>query len=271
MKKTTFLLTALLLISSSMLFAQDNDADNTTTTESQKEEDQPAVAPYDFLDAFNSSRRDKEIVMTQTAFILGLGWNQAVGNDNGIGEDYRFWGSGVFDLGLEFSTRLSKESDLLRFTYGLSARFSTLRITDNRAFTTQNNVTTLQPLDENVDRSRFTQAGFHVPLHLEIGKRQLNEYRDGIKRSGDGGSFVVGIGGYLGYTTTSSQMIEFEREGRDISVTTTNDYEINNFNYGLSFYAGYEDLQLFVNYGLNEIFKDSPVEQSYLSFGIRLR
>jgi hypothetical protein len=230
-------------------------------------------APYDFLDMFSPDRRDKEIVMTQTAFLIGFGFNQAVGNGNGIGEDYRFWGSGLFDVGLEFSTRLNKESDLLRFTYGLSLRFNSLRLNNNKAFATIDNVTTLDPIGFDIDRSRFSQAGFHVPFHLEIGKRQISEYRDGIKRSGSGdeNSFVVGLGGYLGYTTTSTQTLEFEREGRDITIATTNDYEINNFNYGLSIYAGYEDLQLFATYGLNDIFKDSPVQQSYLSFGIRLR
>lgn len=247
-----------------------SQAQNDNDVSTQEELDE---APYDFLDMFNQNRRDKEVVMTQTALMIAFGFNQAVGNDNGIGEDYRFWGSGVFDIGLEFSTRLSKKSDLLRVTYGLSARLNSLRVNNNKAFRTSNNVTTLDPVGFNVDRSRFNQAGFHIPLHLEIGKRGLNEYKDGIKRSGSGSdqSFVVGIGGYLGYTTTSTQSLEFEREGRDVTLSTTNDFEINNFNYGLSAYVGYEDLQLFVNYGLNEIFKDSPIQQNYLSFGIRLR
>lgn len=264
MKKITFLLIFLAFNVGSISYAQNDE--NTSSSEEELD-----VAPYDFLDIFSPDRRDKEMVMTQTALVFSFGWNQAVGNGNGIGEDYRFWGSGLFDVGLEFSTRLSKESDLLRLTYGLSARYNSLRLNNNKAFTTFNNVTTLDPIGFNVDRSRFAQAGFHVPLHLEIGKRQVSEYKDGIKRSGDGDSFVVGIGGYLGYTTTSTQSVEFEREGRDITQAITNDYEINNFNYGLSLYAGYEDAQLFVTYGLNDIFKDSPVQQSYLSFGVRLR
>ncbi len=266
MKKTTILTMIILLCVGSISYAQNDE--QAPATEKNEE---LSKAPIDFLDIFSPDRRDKEMVMTNTALTIAFGFNQAVGNGNGIGEDYRFWGSGLFDIGLEFSTRLSKDSDLLRLTYGLSGRFSSLRINDSKAFSTINNVTTLEPTPFNVEKSRFSQAGFHVPLHLEIGKRGETEYRDGIKRANDGDAFVVGLGGYLGYTTTSAQSFEYEREGRDVTQTIANDYEINNFNYGLSAYFGYEDAQLFVTYGLNEIFKDSPVEQSYLSFGIRIR
>jgi hypothetical protein len=265
MKKITYLMMFLLLATSSFSNAQEGNDDQ---DENEKE---LAKAPIDFLDIFSPDRRDKEMVMTNTALMVAFGFNQAVGNGNGIGDDYRFWGSGMIDAGLEFSTRLSKESDLLRFTYGLSIKLNSLRINDSRAFQTFDNVTRLENTSFPVDKSRFFQTGLHLPLHLEIGKRGVNTHRDGIKRASDGSAFVVGLGGYLGYTISSAQSFEYEREGRDVTQTIENDFEINNFNYGLSAYLGYEDAQLFVTYGLNEIFKDSPVEQSYLSFGIRLR
>ncbi len=264
MKKTTLLIAGFSLMLTSFSFAQESNNENNDSDENR--------APYDFLDIFDRSRRDKQEVMTQTEFLLNFGFNQALGDDNGIGDDYRFWGSGYFDVGLEFSTRLSKASNSPRLTYGLSLRYSTLRISgDDREFATQNNITTLQPLAVDADRSSFAQAGFHAPLHLEFGKREVQEYDDGIKRYGEGSNFVFGIGGYLGYTTASTQTVKFEREGRNVTDTRTNDFEINNFNYGLSAYAGYEDLQLYFSYGLNNILKDSPLEQNYVTLGIRLR
>ena len=63
-------------------------------------------APVDFLDIFDSERRDKEFVRTTTNLVLAAGFNQALGDGNGIGDSYRFWGSGMFEIGLEFTTRL---------------------------------------------------------------------------------------------------------------------------------------------------------------------
>lgn len=251
------LLTALTVLFCLPLFAQ--------------EENELNEAPKDFLDLFDETRENRD-VRTTTDLVVAFGWNQALGDDNGIGEDYRFWGSGIFDVGLEFNTRLQENDDLLRITYGFNLRTQSLRINGNRQFFTLDNVTDLSPVfNLEVDRSRFRQFSLVAPLHLEIGGRSVNEYENGIKRYGGGRGFIVGIGGYLGYTTTSTQELDFEREGRDVTATVTNDFEINAFNYGLSFYAGWDHLQFFALYGLNDMFKDSPLEQQQVSFGIRLR
>ncbi len=258
MKKV--LLTALTLLLCISLTAQDDS-------------DYQQEVPFDFLDLFDDSRETRD-VLTKTELFVAFGWNQALGDDNGIGEDYRFWGSGIFDVGLEFNTRLKKDSDLFRLTYGLNFRTQSLRINGNRQFFTFDNVTNFDSLfgsGIDLDRSRFTQFSLVAPLHIEIGSRELNEYENGVKRYGGGNGFVVGLGGYLGYTTTSTQELRFEREGRNVTTTVTNDFEINNFNYGLSFYAGWDHLQLFALYGLNDMFKDSPLQQQQVSFGIRLR
>ena len=72
--------------------------------ETNDDQDQPKEVPNDFLDIFDSSRSERA-VQTQTKLVLAIGWNQALGDGNGIGDDYRFWGSGIFELGVEFSTR----------------------------------------------------------------------------------------------------------------------------------------------------------------------
>lgn len=258
MKKLLFISIALI---SAFTFAQE---------ESEKD-NELHEAPYDFLDSFDSSRRDKETVFTNTKLLLAFGFNQALGDGNGIGEDYRFWGSGMFDVGLEFSTRLNKKDDLFRLTYGLNLRTQTLRLNDDRIFETQNSITNLVNAPFNLDRSRFTQFSFVAPVHIEFGKRELKEYEDGIKRYGGDDPFVAGIGGYIGYVTMTSQEIKYDREGRDVTSTLTNDFEVNAFQYGLSAYAGWNNAQFFITYGLNNILDSSPLEQKHVSFGIRLR
>lgn len=228
-------------------------------------------APVDFLDIFDQNRRDKELVRTTTNLVLAAGFNQALGDGNGIGDAYRFWGSGMFEIGLEFTTRLDREKDNMRINYGLGLRTNTLHINDNKAFFTNENVTRLEPIGFAVDRSYFTQISIVAPLHVEFGCRELQTYKDGVKRYYDDDAFVFGVGAYIGLVSTSSQALKFDREGRGVTQTVTNDYEVNHFLYGLSTYVGWDNFQLFATYGLNDIFKDSPLQEKYLSFGIRLR
>ncbi|BAO54344.1 hypothetical protein [Nonlabens marinus] len=239
-------------------------------TFAQESEEEVEKGPYDFLNFFDEERKERE-VMTTTNLVVAIGWNQALGDGNGIGDDYRFWGSGIFEFGIDFSTRLQKEDDLLRFNYGLSVQRQTLRINGNRQFETNDDITTLEPVPFNVDKSKFAQSTLIVPLHLEIGRGELKTYDNGVSRYDRTETFVVGIGGYLGLNTATSQLLEFERSGRDISTSLNNDFEMERFVYGLSAYAGNHHLQIFAKYGLNTIFKDSPVDQRHVSIGFRFR
>lgn len=236
-----------------------------------EEAKEPKKVPVDFLDIFDQNRREKEFVRTTTNWVVNFGFNQALSNDNGIGDAYRFWGSSVLEVGLEFTTRLNPENDKFRFNYGLALRANTLYINDDNEFVTNNNVTNLVPVNFDIKRSDFRQGSIVAPFHLEFGSRKLKTYKDGIKRYKDDKAFVVGLGGYLGVVSTTSQSIRFDREGRTVTQTTANDYEINNFIYGLSAYAGWDNLQFFATYGLNDVLKDSPIQERYLTFGIRFR
>lgn len=253
--KNIYLLT-LLLLTATCTFAQDN--------EQAKEK----KVPQGFLESIDSTRMNREVRTTFNT-IFAIGWNQALGDGNGIGEDYRFWGSGLWELGLGLSTKLSKEDDLLRVNYGLSLQWHSLRINDNRQFETNNDITSLEPIGFNVDKSKFSQMLMIAPIHLEIGRGKKEEYKGGVTRSNYDDSFIAGIGGYFGVNALTSQQLNFEREGRDISTTVSNDFETEDFVYGLSAYAGVGGAQIFVKYGLNSIFKNSPIDQQYFSFGFR--
>ncbi len=225
--------------------------------------------PYDMLDAFQPARETRD-VKTRLHGIFALGWNQALGDGNGIGEDYRFWGSGLWELGLEFSTRLV-EDDLIRFNYGIAMQWQTLRITGNRQFQTNNDITQLVDLPINVDKSKFSQYSLIAPFHLELGRGELKKYKNGAQRYDYEDKLIVGLGGYIGTNAYTTQLLKFENEGRDITNRLSNDFEMESFVYGLSAYAGLGDIQIFAKYGLNSIFKDSPVDQHHVSIGFRWR
>jgi hypothetical protein len=109
-------------------------------------------------------------------------------------------------------------------------------------------------------------------VHLEFGKGELIEYANGIKRYDRDDSWVVGVGGYIGTNVTTNQAVDFEREGRNVTNTLTNDFEMEPLVYGLSAYIGKGGFQLFATYGLNDVFKDSPMlQENMVSFGFRLQ
>lgn len=236
----------------------------------ETEEEEVEKVPHNFLDKFDSTRTERD-VKTVFSTVFAIGWNQALGDNNGIGDDYRFWGSGIWEFGLELSTQLSPNDDLFRFNYGLALQWQTLRVNNNRQFVTLNDVTSLQPVGFDVDKSKFEQFTLIAPFHLEIGRGEKKVYENDVTRIDYESSFVFGIGGYVGVNGTTSQLLKFEREGRDVTNRLFNDFETEDFVYGLSAYAGLGSAQIFVKYGLNSIFKDSPIDQQYASIGFRFR
>ncbi len=244
--------------------AQEND-------ENKDQEKNEKNAPMDVLDAFQKSRRQKELVRTTTDGIFAVGWNQALSDDNGIGDNYRFWGSGSWELGIQFSTRLTANSDVVRINYGGAMRWQSLSIRGNRWFETNSNITNLLPVGFDVDRVRFGQFSMIAPVHLEFGKGELKEYANGIKRYNRKNTWLIGVGGYVGTNISTSQTTNFKREGRRVTNTLQNDFEMEPLLYGLSAYVGKGDIQLFVTYGLNDVFKNSPVQENMVSFGFRFQ
>jgi hypothetical protein len=152
------LIAVLLLTVCSFAFAQETE-----------EEEKETTMPESFLESTDSLETNR-IKRTQFNTIFAIGWNQALGENKDIGEDYRFWGSGLWELGSEFSTKISKEDDLFRVNYGLAFQWQTLRINDNRQFETNDDITSLQPVGFDVDRSKFSQLAIIAPVHLEIGR-----------------------------------------------------------------------------------------------------
>jgi len=226
---------------------------------------------YDFLDFFDKSRR-KRNVQTRSNLYVNVGFNHALSEDNEIGSLYRFWGSSFIEVGLQFNTRLSRNSDMFRLGYGVSLVTRSLRINDDRIFVTNDNITRLidNPTQFNIDKSYFRQAAILLPVHLEIGSGDKKQFADGVYRYDRDNGITGGIGGFIGYTYSPTMSYEYEREGRDVNVNIVGDYEINRFEYGLSGYVNLGSLGFFAKYNLNTIFDGADLDENYISFGISI-
>ena len=83
--------------------------------------------------------------------------------------------------------------------------------------------------------------------------------------------FRIGAGAYVGYRIDSYSKIVFTDSGDDDKEKKRNhdDYNLNNFRYGLRFQLGYRDTDVFINYDLNELFIEGQGPKlNAISFGV---
>ena len=106
------------------------------------------------------------------------------------------------------------------------------------------------------------------PLHFEFGPSKLTQSEDKI-RYDIHNQFRVGLGGYAGFNLGARQKLKYELDGENVKDKIKRDYNSSSFVYGLSAYAGFDSVQLYLKYDLNPIFQDAPVEQRNISLGLR--
>lgn len=78
-----------------------------------------------------------------------------------------------------------------------------------------------------------------------------------------------GIGGYCGFNLGTRQKLKYEIDGDRVKDKLKRDYTANNLIYGLSAYAGFDTVLLYVKYDLNPVFKDDAIDQHNISLGLR--
>ncbi|KKK42126.1 hypothetical protein LCGC14_2286880, partial [marine sediment metagenome] len=63
--------------------------------------------------------------------------------------------------------------------------------------------------------------------------------------------------------------LKYKIDGDKVKDKLKRDYNTSNLIYGLSAYAGFDSVLLYVKYDLNPIFQDASVEQHNVSLGLR--
>jgi hypothetical protein len=226
---------------------------------------------YSFVLSNNDSiKRVKGEPRTTTQFVFAAGLNNLVTNGSVAQSDYRVWGSHFFEWGFTWNTRLTKENNLLHFKYGASLMYNNLRPTENRIFVENGNQTGLVGFQgSGFDDARFRTVFLTVPLHLEFDFTKDRE-KDGKKIFNSHRGVRFGIGGYAGFRVKAKQKVWFEdQSGNDVLQKTKGDFNVSDFNYGLSTYIGYRETSLYLKYDLNPMFQSNAVDQRNISLGIR--
>jgi len=161
-----------------------------------------------------------------------------------------------------------KNTNAVRFKYGVSFQYNGLKPKDNMYFVEDGNQTVLEEFPDKLDKSKFRMANLVFPVHFEFGPSKKIEKENSF-RYATNNKFKIGVGGYGGFNIGNLQKLKYKQEGDKIKEKSRKDYNTNNFIYGISAYVGKDDMSLYIKYDLNPIFNKAIIDQNNISLGIR--
>jgi hypothetical protein len=206
---------------------------------------------------------------TTCGLVFSFGLNNVATEGESLDDsDYKIWGSRYTEFGFSFKTRVFKESNFLRFKYGLSIQKNGLKPTDNRYFVENGSQTELEVYPVKLNKSKFRIDNLVIPIYFEIGPSRKKE-RHGSFRYSTHRQFKFGLGGYGGLRLSSRQKLKYNDGSSNVKEKLVGRYNTNNVIYGLGAYVGAGDFSLYAKYDLNTIFKDNPKAQRNVSLGLR--
>jgi len=220
----------------------------------------------------DSLRKYKGEARTTSQLVIAAGFNNLVTDGAVAHSDYRYLKSNFFEWGVTHNTRIMKDNNLLHFKYGVSFMYNHLNATDERYFVVNGDQTELAtfPTHLRTKDTYFKNVYVTVPLHLEFDftKDRTDKEGNRIFRSHQG--FRFGLGGFVGYNINSKQFLSYEVDDYRINERQKGDWNVNDWNYGVSAYAGWGSTSLYVKYDLNPLFKNNVVDQNNISLGVRV-
>lgn len=222
--------------------------------------------------SFDSNDWKREVKYDRRTYVdpvVAIGLNNAIIDGQSLEDSpYRFGGSRFLELGWAWRTRVFRNSNALRLSYGVSFQFNGLKPKNNQYFVVGEEETELQEFELDLRKSKFRMDNLVFPVHFEFGPSRFYQSEDKIRYS-IRNKFRFGIGGYGGFNLGTRQKLKYRREGENVKDKLKRGYNTSNLIYGLSAYIGFDSVQLYAKYDLNPIFKDASVEQRNVSLGLR--
>lgn len=214
-------------------------------------------------------KKMKYDIWTSSNLVLAVGFNNAIVDGQSLDDsDYKIAGSRFFEIGWAWKTRVFKNSNFLRFRYGVSYQSNGLKPTDNRYFVENGNQTELEEFRVELDKSKFRMDNIVVPVHLEFGPSNIKTTEHSIRYS-TVNKFRFGVGGYIGANISTRQKLKYKENGDEIKDKIKRDYNTSDLIYGLSTYVGFGDMSIYAKYDLSPIFRNAEIEQNNVSLGLR--
>ena len=223
---------------------------------------------FEFKIGENWKDRRKEI-KTHSFLAMGFGYNFIDGSQLDI-NDFSYSNNNYFSLAFMWQTPLTKNQKL-RVNYGIQYQTHGTELNGGRIFSLNTDDTEIIDLGFQPKKAKFRQDQFVVPVQLEFGGTDKREFEDGRVRYEQWDKWKVGIGGFIGFNTSSRLKQKRDVNGREIKETFANAFENETLLYGIDAYVGRDQVVAFARMNLNDIFKDGSVDGQYIAFGLRLQ
>lgn len=211
-------------------------------------------------------KRDRR---TYSDIVLAFGFNNSIGEGQSLNDlDYKVGGSRFFELGFAWRTRVFENSNWLRFKYGLSLQYNSLKLKDNQYFVKNGDLTEVQTFPHELNKSKIRFTNLVVPIHFEFGPSKKIE-RETYFRYSTKKKFKIGLGGYAGIRIGTRQKLKYKVDGDREKDKMKSDFNANDFVYGLSGYVSWGGVGIYTKYDLNPLFASPNAKQHNMSLGIR--
>lgn len=204
-------------------------------------------------------------------FVFAMGANNTLVNHKLSSLDnspYQFWRSRFYEVGFTQKYRLSEKASKYYLKYGVSFLWNNLRPDNQQYHVLNGKQTEIAVFPGEIGDARLRHVQMIFPLHLEIDFSKDRNNDDGSYRDYSGTSWRLGLGGFVGFKLGTRQYLEYrDANGIKVEEVQKNNFNMNQYNYGLSAYVAHRNLGLYVKYDLNPLFKDTEIRN--ISMGIR--
>lgn len=209
---------------------------------------------------------------TEVSPFIAFGVGNVATDNMFANSEFGYMRSNYVEWGIAFRTPFSKTDNKWGIRYGLSFKYNGLATTDNKEFTLNGDQTLTAVSDKNLRKGyaylRNTYISIPFSLDFSTATKTYNAAnRKFVKSQG----YSFGVGGYIGYNINSKQHLRYNDEkGYKIYEQQKGDWNVNDFQYGLTAYVGKDRFKIVAKYDLSPVFSNNTVDQNYWSLGLQI-
>lgn len=209
---------------------------------------------------------------TKTTPYLAFGVGNVATDGAFANSEFGYMRSNYFEWGIAARTPFSKTNNKWGIRYGLGFKYNGLATTQNQEFAVIGNQTTTVPSSKELRKNYAYLRNTYVTIPISLDFTTTSKsYNEANRRFTTKEGINFGVGGYVGYNINSKQFIRYENaDGYKISEQQKGDWNVNDFQYGLTAYAGKDHFKLVLKYDLSPVFSNNVVDQNYWSIGLQL-
>lgn len=210
---------------------------------------------------------------TYSSFNFDLGTNNYLSNgkfpdsDNAL-YTVKPWGSWYVGINSVQRTRIVNKFFV---EWGLGVSWYNFKFQNAQTIISKDNNSVQFALDQrdaDFKKSKLTATYVNASLipMIDFGS---NRRKPSVFDSHNSDSFRIGVGPYVGYRVDSYSKQKFDEGGDDRKPRDHDNFYLNNFRYGMRAQLGFNDVDLFFNYDLNELFiENKGPKLNAFSFGV---